>query len=216
MVVYDVVEKEIICLTAEGKEVQQHGSQEARVYNALPVYNKETPQGLSMAALATQVGADVAKIGQGKAFKNVWIAKNAANELYRATAEVKDDAQTWLTLVKDGETAKVTSAQLNDLKKRKWTASSYRCCFFGSMQLGDSRADSKLISYDVQRGPAFALTIQKQATDLTMEMLADGSWKNTEFKKYNYDALGASIPHGALHPLMKVREEIRQIFLEMG
>ena len=76
--------------------------------------------------------------------------------------------------------------------------------------------DSKRISYDVQRGTAFALTIQKQATDLTMEMLADGSWQNTEFKKYNYDALGAPIPHGALHPLMKVREEIRQIFLEMG
>lgn len=43
-----------------------------------------------------------------------------------------------------------------------------------------------------------------------------GSWKNVSFKGYNFDALGAPPSRGHLHPLMKVRTEIRQIFLEMG
>jgi len=45
---------------------------------------------------------------------------------------------------------------------------------------------------------------------------ARGSWKNTSFKKYNFDADGIPTNGGALHPLLKVREEFRNIFLEMG
>ena len=43
-----------------------------------------------------------------------------------------------------------------------------------------------------------------------------GSWKDKHFKEYNFNALGV-MPHcGHLHPLLKVRAEYRQIFLEMG
>ena len=73
---------------------------------------------------------------------------------------------------------------------------------------------SKLISYKVAKGPKFSLTIEKQATDLTAEMLADGSWKTQTFKKYNF--AGAPTEGGHLHPLMKVREEFRKIFFELG
>jgi phenylalanyl-tRNA synthetase alpha chain len=73
---------------------------------------------------------------------------------------------------------------------------------------------SKLISYSVAKGPKFSLTIEKQATDLTAEMLADGSWKTLTFKKYNF--AGNPPSGGHLHPLMKVREEFRKIFFELG
>jgi phenylalanyl-tRNA synthetase alpha chain len=43
-----------------------------------------------------------------------------------------------------------------------------------------------------------------------------GAWKTSQFKKYNFEAEGAVTSGGALHPLLKVREEIRNIFLEMG
>ena len=43
-----------------------------------------------------------------------------------------------------------------------------------------------------------------------------GSWKSASFKSYNFEALGAPSNGGALHPLLKVREEFRNIFLEMG
>jgi phenylalanyl-tRNA synthetase alpha chain len=48
-------------------------------------------------------------------------------------------------------------------------------------------------------------------------MIKDGSWRTTPFKPYNF-APGAGAPPagGHLHPLLKVREQFRQIFLTMG
>lgn len=71
-------------------------------------------------------------------------------------------------------------------------------------------------SYEMRPGPMFTTSISKQETDLTPEMIATGSWKNMQFKPYNFNALGTRIQRGHLHPLMKVRTEFRQIFLEMG
>lgn len=70
----------------------------------------------------------------------------------------------------------------------------------------------KEISFSIEKGPNFALEIVKEETDLTDEMLANGSWKTATFKPYNFNALGADQHTGALHPLMKVRQEFRQIF----
>lgn len=47
-------------------------------------------------------------------------------------------------------------------------------------------------------------------------MIVSGSWKTTPFKPYNFEALGQPPSSGCLHPLLKVRSDIRQIFLEMG
>lgn len=43
-----------------------------------------------------------------------------------------------------------------------------------------------------------------------------GSWKDRKFKPYNFEAMGVAPDCGHLHPLMKVRTQFRQIFLEMG
>ena len=47
-------------------------------------------------------------------------------------------------------------------------------------------------------------------------MLRTGTWKDTQFKKYNFSAEGLPVSGGALHPLLKVRSFFREIFLEMG
>ena len=47
-------------------------------------------------------------------------------------------------------------------------------------------------------------------------MLQNGTWKTETFKSYNFDAAGQTPDSGHLHPLLKVREEFRQIFFEMG
>jgi len=46
---------------------------------------------------------------------------------------------------------------------------------------------------------------KKYQTDLTTEMIQNGTWKNVEFKPYNYNALGKELTTGNLHPLLKVR-----------
>lgn len=68
----------------------------------------------------------------------------------------------------------------------------------------------------IAKGPQFSLEVKKLETDLTSEMIASGAWKKAEFKKYNFAAAGAPTEGGALHPLLKVKEEFRQIFFDMG
>ena len=50
----------------------------------------------------------------------------------------------------------------------------------------------------------------------TVFYFTSGSWKEKTFKPYNFDALGIMPDSGHLHPLLKVRAEFRQIFIEMG
>jgi phenylalanyl-tRNA synthetase alpha chain len=74
----------------------------------------------------------------------------------------------------------------------------------------------KVVTFRIDKGPKFALEIEKEETDLTFDMLSSGSWKTAKFKPYNFKALGSDQNAGALHPLNKVRHEFRQIFFEMG
>lgn len=71
-------------------------------------------------------------------------------------------------------------------------------------------------SFVISKGPEFSTTLRKLEADLTVDMLANNVWKDLKFKPYNFDALGAPLERGFLHPLLKVRAEFRQIFLEMG
>lgn len=71
-------------------------------------------------------------------------------------------------------------------------------------------------SYRIKKGADFRTSISKAETDLTHEMIANGTWQEMSFKSYNFDALGVPPERGHLHPLMKVRAEVKQIFLEMG
>jgi len=52
--------------------------------------------------------------------------------------------------------------------------------------------------------------------DITQELILSGNWKNLHFKEFNLDSQGVDPKGGYLHPLLKVRSEFRQIFLELG
>jgi phenylalanyl-tRNA synthetase alpha chain len=53
-------------------------------------------------------------------------------------------------------------------------------------------------------------------TQLTPELLKDGEWRNVRFKKYNINLDTIKLKPGKLHPLQKILESTRRIFLEMG
>lgn len=60
-------------LTAEGYQIAREGSQEARVWAALPAGGQE---GTSLVNLQKTLGQEVVKIGQGKAFAKKWARKH--------------------------------------------------------------------------------------------------------------------------------------------
>ncbi|KAL2017132.1 hypothetical protein VTK56DRAFT_2554 [Thermocarpiscus australiensis] len=192
MVTYEQVEREEAFLEPEAETIVEHGSHEARVFEAV----RKALDGLSIQDLESEIGdKTVTKVGQGKAFKEKWIKKDG-NKLVALVDSVNDVTREQLRVIKDTRTHDPKVIQ--DLKKRKLLR----------MQ--------KVISFRISKGPKYALEMVKEETDLTAEMLASGSWKTATFKPYNFKALGADQHAGALHPLNKVRHEFRQIFFEMG
>lgn len=207
MVVMEKLEETTSAPLADAFVLLQNGSPEIRLVKALP--NQEGV-GKSMDELKQLLGADTLKNGQSNAFRNKWAKKlpdgtfgRTEATLGKIDADLTDEIQEQINEVLKtgtlaGKDAAATDKKLAELRKRKLLAT------------------RKLVYFSIAKGPQFSLTVQKLETDLTFEMLQSGSWKQAPFKKYNFNAEGAVPASGALHPLLKVREEFRNIFFEMG
>nr|XP_005900595.1 PREDICTED: phenylalanine--tRNA ligase alpha subunit isoform X2 [Bos mutus] len=149
-------------LTAEGEDIAQEGSHEARVFRSIP------PEGLPQSELMRLPSG---KVGFSKAMSNKWIRvdKSAADgpRVFRVVDSVEDEVQRRLQLVRGGQAEKLGEKERSELRKRKLLTEA-------------------------------------------------GSWRDRPFKPYNFSAHGVLPDSGHLHPLLKVRSQFRQIFLEMG
>ncbi|KAJ5842737.1 uncharacterized protein N7525_000478 [Penicillium rubens] len=192
MVQYETLEKEIVTLTAEGQEIAANGSHEAKVFAVVLA----AMDGLKISDLPGIVGKENAKVGQGNAFKRGWIKKD--KDLLRASADsIVDETQQQLLAVQKTKTLDDKKV-VADLKRRKLIGL------------------AKELAFKITKGPKYAREFVKEQTDLTPEMIANGSWKTAHLKPYNFNAKGAPTPSGTLHPLNKVRQEFRNIFFDMG
>merc|ERR1719282_38942 len=78
-------------------------------------------------------------------------------------------------------------------------------------------APTSTTSFKVVKTDDFSKEKSKAVAEVTQEMLLKGTWKDQEFKPLNFNnASGLRCRGGALHPLMKVRTEIRNVLLLMG
>ncbi|KAF9534187.1 phenylalanine-tRNA ligase [Crepidotus variabilis] len=195
MITYETHETVTHVLTPEGALILKDGSHEARVWNALPAKGQGEP--MTAGALRVVVGDETAKVGQGRAFKNDWIAKEGSG-FVKLSSQIDDTTQKALLEISATGSLKASEKDLDDLRKRKLII------------------QKKGQWFTVKKGSQFSTSTAKPETDLTTEMLTSGSWKTSSYKKYNFEAEGIPTSGGALHPLLKVREEIRNIFLEMG
>ncbi|XP_063632790.1 phenylalanine--tRNA ligase alpha subunit [Cydia splendana] len=179
-------------LTEEGKLVADKGSHEAVLYKSVP------ENGIPQAELMKT--SPNAKVGFSKAMSLGWILidkSGGAPIVKRKVDAITDIVQDHLNEIKKGLDSLPDNVR-NDYKKRKLLQ------------------EITIKSFLLSKGPQFATSIKKLETDLTSEMLLTGSWKTLDFKPYNFDALGQPPECGHLHPLLKVRSEFREIFLEMG
>nr|KAF6479929.1 phenylalanyl-tRNA synthetase subunit alpha [Molossus molossus] len=180
-------------LTAEGEEIDREGSHEVRVFHSVP------PEGLAQSELMRLPSG---KVGFSKAMSNKWIRvdKSAADGpwVFRVVDSVEDEVQRRLQLVRGGQAEKLGEKERSELKKRKLLT------------------EVTLKTYWVSKGSAFSTSISKQEAELNPEMISSGSWRDRSFKPYNFSACGILPDSGHLHPLLKVRTQFRQIFLEMG
>ena len=78
MIDYEKIDREEFILEPEGTQIAAHGSHEARVFDAL----RAAVNGLTIADLEKAIGDKaVAKLGQGKAFREKWISKGKDGKL---------------------------------------------------------------------------------------------------------------------------------------
>ena len=182
-----------LVLTKEGQDIAENGSNGARVFEAV----RQALQGLQIKDLPAAVGdANVAKFGQGDAFRLKWVKKEGTT-LKAATDSIQDEVQEQLQQIRDTKQLDAPRT-VADFRKRKYVV------------------EEKIVTFKISKGPKFSTEFVKEETDLTAEMLASGAWKTVQLKPYNFKAKGALTSSGALHPLNKVRQEFREIFFEMG
>ncbi|XP_015775509.1 PREDICTED: phenylalanine--tRNA ligase alpha subunit-like [Acropora digitifera] len=181
-------------VTEEGSEVVEKGSHEFLVFQAVP------PEGLPQEEVK-KLGPH-ANVGFSKAMSAGWLQVNKKAEggprVLRKAENVQDDVQAALIRIRDQQVSQIPESKMKELKKRKLIRTQIIKSFF------------------VTKGSQFTTTPAKLEADLTADMLASGAWKEMKFKAYNFDAQGIIPTSGHLHPLMKVRAQFRQIFLEMG
>eukprot|EP00127_Corallochytrium_limacisporum_P003650 Clim_evm38s151 gene=Clim_evmTU38s151 len=179
-------------LTAEGQQIAAEGSHEKRVWDAVGA--------AGMAQSDLMKLGPWAKVGMAKAMQAKWVSidkSGGAPVIKRSMDSVTTDpVRDLCQKVAAGQP--VADGELKDMKKRKLVA------------------QENITFFSVAKGPNFTTKLEKPETELTSDMLANGEWKSKTFKPYNFDAMGVPVETGHLHPLMKVRQEFREIFLEMG
>ncbi|KAL5994383.1 hypothetical protein ACLOJK_024433 [Asimina triloba] len=183
------IKREWWVLTDEGKSYTLAGSPEVQLFNSIP------PEGISREELQKKLDPMVFKVGCSQAMKNKWVEMGKLL-VSRKVQHVEDRVKDLLKQIENGEV--LNSKDIDELKKRKLVA----------LQTWKG--------YSLRKGPKYAPKRVKAVTDLTREHLQRGDWKSLEFKEYNYNALGAALEAGHLHPLLKVREQFRKIFIQMG
>uniref|UniRef100_A0A914Z260 phenylalanine--tRNA ligase n=1 Tax=Panagrolaimus superbus TaxID=310955 RepID=A0A914Z260_9BILA len=178
-------------LSDEGELMAKEGSHEYNLYQTIGADGK----------LLKDIKLANVKVAQSKALEAKWIAIEKTEngpKLVRKVDKVEDIVSADLKKIAAGKAEELEKATIEALKKRKAL----------TVQITKG--------LKVSKGPNFVVTLEKPELDLTAEMLANGSWATKSFKKYNFDALGVPPSSGHYHPLLKVRTEFRQIFLEMG
>ncbi|RZC63801.1 hypothetical protein C5167_025555 [Papaver somniferum] len=150
------------------------------------IFSAVPPEGISLVELKKKFGPEFFRIGSSAALKNKWLEITGTEKVLRRKNEHVDDK---------GRSAE--PADIDMLKKRKLIAS-VKGTGFSS----------------VSKGSQFALERKKLVTDLTREHLLKGDWENLKFKEYNLNAK-VTLDGGHFHPLLKVREQFRNMFIEM-
>ena len=183
-------------LAAEAQAYLTQGTPEAQAFAAVP-----PGAGVPLADFK-KLDKTISDIGFKQAMQQKWLAmeKGEVPMVVRKAEAVEDTARKYLAAINAGDVASVPPKELDALvKKRKLVK------------------QETWKTFTIGKGAKFALERKKAAADLTKEMLQDGSWRDAEFKQYNLvPGAGAPPNGGCVHPLLKVRQQFREIFLQMG
>lgn len=111
----------------------------------------------------------------------------------RTQEGLSDKTKEELVLIKLGQEEKLATEAVKELKRRK---------------LAEERHKNL---YIIRKGANFREKKGKINTELTSAMLAEGKWRNLEFKDFNPNSQGLTVDNGNLHPLMKTKQQFTEV-----
>ncbi|XP_023638899.1 phenylalanine--tRNA ligase alpha subunit, cytoplasmic [Capsella rubella] len=176
-------------LTEEGNKYATQGSPEVQLFSAVPEEGS-----ISMVELKKKLGKSIDFAWKyAKEYK--WLELEN-KQVSRKVQHVEDKMKGLLLQIQQGK--EVDKDGIDFLKGRKKLIEQVKWNGYCS----------------IKKGPNYAPERRKVSTDLTRENLEN--WKELEFKEYNFNTKGAPLDSGLLHPLLKVRKQFKDIFVQMG
>ncbi|CAI2366998.1 unnamed protein product [Moneuplotes crassus] len=188
------IKRQEIRLTEEGQECAEKGTPEFRIFNLL-----EPGVETEKVDFHNTHGIEITKQIISKLKLNKWanLGKSSVTRLEGVEA-VDSDRAILEEMLADPTPTKYDNKKVKELKNRKLIK-------FAS-----------ITSYTITKGVDFAPEVVEREAELTIDLLRNDEYKNKIFKKFNVLAKGIEIDGGHLHPLLKVRTLVRDIFFEMG
>ncbi len=198
-------ERHVLTLTAEAVDICAHGSPEWRLLQAVASEAEAVPK--DKLAEKTAMALGLINIAAGKLVKSKWatLDKTSVSSTPAGVEVAKSGEDADAVLLRrmraDPRPEAFSTEEVNRMKKRK------------------AVKVEKINYYEVSKGAEFKAIRKKAVGELTQEMLKTGEWEHLEFKGMKLNALGkvtGGEATGSLHPLLQMREQFREILLEMG
>ena len=153
-------------------------------------------------------------IGIANLKKKRWIAQSKAsgeNKIYLIVEEfLQTEIERFLQKFKGNTTIDYSTLSKNELNQLD---------LLNKRKLIDKTHKTQRTIYLTEKGKKIAISkIQelKQISKITPEMLSSGTWNNYELKSFDVSKPGPLLKAGRIHPMIKLINEIREIFLSMG
>ncbi|MFW9828937.1 MAG: phenylalanine--tRNA ligase subunit alpha [Candidatus Thorarchaeota archaeon] len=157
---------------------------------------------------------DLFYIGISNLKKNRWVAQSKATgeiKIYLITDKFpQTEIEEFLQKFKESDEIDFSKLTKNEIKQFN---------VLNKRKLIKKKRKTQRIIYLTEKGEKIAISkIQelKQVSRITPEMLSSGTWRNFELKPFNVSKSGPVLKAGKIHPMIKLINEIREIFLSMG
>ena len=202
-----------ISLNDEGFDYLNNGLPERQLLNIL-LENNIKELSLDEFLKRSHLDRNIFYIGISNLKKKRWVAQSKAsgeNKIYIISETFpKTDLERFLQKFKDhpiiehSTLSKDELLQLDLLNKRKLVKKNRRTERIINLTEKGKKIDTSKIKE------------LEQVSKITPEMLSSGTWKNYDLKPFDVTKPGPLLKAGKLHPMVKLINEIREIFISMG
>ena len=207
--------KNLVSLTDDGKQYAQEGLPERKLLKSLGD-NESIP--MKDISKETDLDSSEVKIAIGWLVRKKWAVIN------KGIVEITPEGLEFLNTKSDDEKVlkKLFDAQKILMDPSKIIKDSFNLGFNLLKQrkgIISVKKDYQYLLKVTDEGKDIldiGIDLTYTATQLTHEQLKNGSWKSLKFRSYDINAEHPETFPGKIHPLTRIIEEIRDVFLNMG